>query len=400
LFDEEQQCVKLTDFGFSVHVRDPSKRLTIFCGTPSYMAPEITQRKEYVGRPVDVWSLAVLLFAMLAGYFPFTAKTYVDLYKKIGTAQFKCPDAMSASVRDLLRRMLHPDPARRLTLAGARVHPWVTGGAEGEGGREGGGGMPSPQPSDKSLLISDDPSRDVNEAVLQRSEQLGFKRARVVEAILSRAKNAAAASYYLLLTRLGRGAKASAPPASSAPARPSTAGQLSRPSFVSSTTFAAAQAHTKAVAVGAAAKGQAATLLPPTGGFTRPAPRPPETGGGGGGGYEGPPRVSAFDRVQAPPGVAQHTRGDEEEGGSQRGGGAGAVLQRPRSAVPSVERRWAPGGEFVDTTPQQRPVAAWHPGGAPGALPSAPTFARPAPVMSPIAVGRVLTMRGQGQQGE
>lgn len=39
-----QSNVKLTDFGFSVMVRDPMKRLKIFCGTPSYMAPEITQR--------------------------------------------------------------------------------------------------------------------------------------------------------------------------------------------------------------------------------------------------------------------------------------------------------------------------------------------------------------------
>ena len=75
LFDDEQQNVKLTDFGFSVMVRDPMKRLKIFCGTPSYMAPEITQRREYLGRPVDVWSLAVLLYACLAGHFPFTAKT-------------------------------------------------------------------------------------------------------------------------------------------------------------------------------------------------------------------------------------------------------------------------------------------------------------------------------------
>jgi len=50
------------------------------------MAPEIVQRKEYLGRPVDVWSLGVLTYACLAGHFPFTAKTYPELYKRIAQA--------------------------------------------------------------------------------------------------------------------------------------------------------------------------------------------------------------------------------------------------------------------------------------------------------------------------
>lgn len=200
LFDEEQNNVKLTDFGFSVLVKDPSKRLKIFCGTPSYMAPEITQRKEYLGRPVDVWSLAVLLFAMLAGHFPFTAKSYPDLYKRIASGVVKFPDHFSAAVKDLLRRMLHPDPLRRLTLAHARMHPWVTPGLHAVLTNISIAG-------DKSILINDDPANDVNEAVIRRCEALGHKRNRVIASILSRARDAASTTYYLLLMRMGRSAK-------------------------------------------------------------------------------------------------------------------------------------------------------------------------------------------------
>ena len=47
LIDERNQ-VKIIDFGFSVNTPYDSK-LKVFCGTPSYMAPEIVAKKEYNG---------------------------------------------------------------------------------------------------------------------------------------------------------------------------------------------------------------------------------------------------------------------------------------------------------------------------------------------------------------
>jgi serine/threonine protein kinase len=67
---DEKLNVKLIDFGFSI-IKMPSKKLNIFCGTPSYMAPEIVSKSQYSGPEADIWALGIVLFLMLCGYFPF-----------------------------------------------------------------------------------------------------------------------------------------------------------------------------------------------------------------------------------------------------------------------------------------------------------------------------------------
>lgn len=67
---DENKNIKLIDFGFSTFMPNDQK-VKMFCGTPSYMAPEIVLKKEYYGPPADVWALGVLLFALLCGFFPY-----------------------------------------------------------------------------------------------------------------------------------------------------------------------------------------------------------------------------------------------------------------------------------------------------------------------------------------
>ena len=69
LIDGEEQ-VRLIDFGFSSKC---GERLRNFCGTPPYMAPEITAKLPYFGEPADMWALGILLYLMLYGKFPFRA---------------------------------------------------------------------------------------------------------------------------------------------------------------------------------------------------------------------------------------------------------------------------------------------------------------------------------------
>lgn len=80
LIEEGTRMVKIIDFGFSVLTQAPNQRLKVFCGTPSYMAPEITRKSDYEGNPVDIWACGVLLYVMLVGQFPFRGSSEKDLY--------------------------------------------------------------------------------------------------------------------------------------------------------------------------------------------------------------------------------------------------------------------------------------------------------------------------------
>ena len=77
LIEEGSRAVKLIDFGFSVIVAN--QKLKVFCGTPSYMCPEIVRKKDYDGKPVDMWALGVMLYVMLTGTFPFRGTSEQDL---------------------------------------------------------------------------------------------------------------------------------------------------------------------------------------------------------------------------------------------------------------------------------------------------------------------------------
>jgi serine/threonine protein kinase len=67
---DERNNIKIIDFGFSI---DSGAKLNTFCGTPPYMAPEVTLKVLYNGAAADIWSLGVIVYMMTYGKFPFRA---------------------------------------------------------------------------------------------------------------------------------------------------------------------------------------------------------------------------------------------------------------------------------------------------------------------------------------
>jgi MAP/microtubule affinity-regulating kinase len=74
--------IKIIDFGFSIRA-SADQKLTLFCGTPHYMDPDISRKKDYNGHAADVWALGVILFILLTGKLPFFGEFEQDLYRKI-----------------------------------------------------------------------------------------------------------------------------------------------------------------------------------------------------------------------------------------------------------------------------------------------------------------------------
>jgi len=115
LIEEGTRMVKLIDFGFSVIIAN-HQRLKIFCGTPSYMSPEIVRKHEYDGKPVDMWALGVLLYVMLTGTFPFRGVSEQDLYQKIQRGHYRTNhEALSSDARRIIAKLLDVDYRRRMT---------------------------------------------------------------------------------------------------------------------------------------------------------------------------------------------------------------------------------------------------------------------------------------------
>lgn len=95
------------------------------CGTPAYIAPEIISDKGYSGYSVDIWSLGVLLYAMLCGTVPFKANNMKDLHNLITKGKFSFPCEVSSDAKDLIRNMLKLKSEDRYSIPDILNSGWV-----------------------------------------------------------------------------------------------------------------------------------------------------------------------------------------------------------------------------------------------------------------------------------
>ena len=120
LLDKTCTQVKIIDLGLGTFYLGKA-HLSTFCGSADYAAPELFMRKLYDGPSVDVWSIGVILYAMLTGFVPFaSAQNVVDV--KYG---WPANISVGANAKDLIKRIFQRRVSDRITMEQLRVHPFV-----------------------------------------------------------------------------------------------------------------------------------------------------------------------------------------------------------------------------------------------------------------------------------
>ncbi|XP_044126746.1 maternal embryonic leucine zipper kinase-like [Bufo gargarizans] len=126
LLIDEDQNLKLIDFGLCAKPKGGMDyHLMTCCGSPAYAAPELIQGKAYIGSEADIWSMGVLMYALMCGYLPFDDDNVMALYKKIMRGKYEIPKWLSPGSVLLLSQMLQVDPKKRISVKHLLRHPWL-----------------------------------------------------------------------------------------------------------------------------------------------------------------------------------------------------------------------------------------------------------------------------------
>ncbi|CAE6415509.1 unnamed protein product [Rhizoctonia solani] len=119
--------VKVIDFGLS-NVMTDGDFLRTSCGSPCYACPEVISAKVYAGPEVDVWSIGVILYLMLAGRLPFEDESTHVLMDKICTGRYHMPSHIPPDAANLIKNCIVVNPIKRLTMPEIMQHPWFLAG--------------------------------------------------------------------------------------------------------------------------------------------------------------------------------------------------------------------------------------------------------------------------------
>ncbi|KAK0734145.1 kinase-like domain-containing protein [Lasiosphaeria miniovina] len=138
IFLDKYMNAKIGDFGLAALLLTGKDmqimRRTTLCGTPNYIAPEILEKgKKGHDHMVDIWSLGIIVFAMLTSKPPFQSSTTDEIYRRAKDRDYEWPSPetsqkyISQEAKDLVATMLQ-DADKRPDPDTIVEHPFFTSG--------------------------------------------------------------------------------------------------------------------------------------------------------------------------------------------------------------------------------------------------------------------------------
>ena len=137
LLDKNNNC-KITDFNVSTILQNlkDDKIGAKICSADHFRPPEACnifpeedqkdnienkdEKKDYRGKPIDIWALGVTAYILSYNKFPFESETdnLFELYKKISKAEYEIPKypERSKSIKKIIKCCLEKDPNKRITI--------------------------------------------------------------------------------------------------------------------------------------------------------------------------------------------------------------------------------------------------------------------------------------------
>eukprot|EP00794_Sanderia_malayensis_P018058 gene18058-19867_t len=116
---------KITDFGFAKKVMCKDHKSKTFCGSQVYSSLEILAGIPYDIFKADIWSLGVILYTIVTGGFPFHQNKLQLLAMRKEVSFRGAPQEIPHELSSLIRRMLEPNPLKRLSIVEVSGDEWV-----------------------------------------------------------------------------------------------------------------------------------------------------------------------------------------------------------------------------------------------------------------------------------
>ncbi|EER24756.1 Protein kinase domain containing protein [Coccidioides posadasii C735 delta SOWgp] len=185
---DKHENVKLCDFGFTREYEGKASYLQTFCGTICYSAPEMLKGEKYAGEKVDVWSLGIILFALISGELPFDEDDDQATKKRILSEDPKYNARFSEDAKSLINLLLSKRPLIRPTLSDILAHPFLAEHA----------------PQQQAILKLSRPpafSTALEKTTLERMRSAGVNTDQVIENVLAQRCDALAGWWALLIEK-------------------------------------------------------------------------------------------------------------------------------------------------------------------------------------------------------